>query len=190
MTAGEPVPPLGRDYRPLLRYPSPYAFEDGGVAMAHRDQPSLERPGTSYMGRSIYTSFGLEGVNNGIPGAVTREELLGLFLEWAWDEPTATITHTGSVDTSNLTYFEASVTPEIPGLGGVSYRWDLRDGSAFVGPCENDVVAHTYAECGTYTVRVEAVDSYGNVAIGTQEVAVSVCGLHQIYQPVLTVNSP
>jgi len=186
---GEPVPPPTREYQPLLRYPSPYAIEDGGVAMAHRDQPSLERPGTSYKGRSIYTTFGLEGVNNGVAGTVTREELLGLLLEWAWDEPTAVITHTASVDTSNLTYFEAAVESEF-GLGGVSYRWDFGDGSPYLGPFANNVVAHTYAECGTYTVRVEAVDWYGNVAIGTEEVQVDVCGTHRIYLPVTFVNTP
>ena len=69
---GEPVPPLTREYQPLLRYSDGYALEDGGVAMAHRDQPSLERPGTSYKGRSIYTSFGLEGVNNGLINRTSR----------------------------------------------------------------------------------------------------------------------
>jgi subtilisin family serine protease len=186
---GEPVPPLTREYQPLLRYPSPYAMEDGGVAMAHRDQPSLERPGISYLGRSVYTSFGLEGVNNGIEGRTSREELLGRFLEWGWDEPTASIVHTGSVDTSNLTYFEASLASNIPGVEAVSYRWDFGDGSAFLGPFANNVVAHTYEVCGPYTVRVEAVDSYGNVAIGSLDVAVSVCGTHLIYLP-LVVSSP
>lgn len=186
---GEPIPPLTRDYQALLRYPSATTVEDGGVAMAHRDQPSLERPGTSYKGRSIYTSFGLEGVNNGITGMVTREELLGLFLEWAWDEPTAVITHTGSVDTSNLTYFEAAVESNF-GAGGVSYRWDFGDGSPFLGPFANNVVAHTYAQCGTYTVRVEAMDWYGNVAIGTQEVQVEVCGAHRLYLPMIFVSAP
>jgi subtilisin family serine protease len=188
---GEPVPPLTREYQPLLRYPSPLAIEDGGVAMAHRDQPSLERPGISYLGRSIYTSFGLEGVNNGLEGRTSREELLGRFLEWGWDEPTASIAHTGSVDTSKLTYFEASLASNIPGVEAVSYRWDFGDGSAFVGPFANNIVAHTYEDCGIYTVRVEAVDTYGNVAIGSldADVCAPVVPSYTIYLP-LVISSP
>ena len=32
----------------------------------HREQPTLENPGTSYDGRSIYTHLGLEGVEHGV----------------------------------------------------------------------------------------------------------------------------
>jgi hypothetical protein len=51
----------------------------------------------SYLGRSIFTSFGLEGVNNGV-GATTHEELLSHFFAWAMDEPTVVITHTAGVE--------------------------------------------------------------------------------------------
>ena len=58
-------------------------MENGTVAMAHRDQPSLENPGISDSGRSVYTSFGLEGVNNGLNGD-SREDLLATLLNWRW----------------------------------------------------------------------------------------------------------
>ncbi len=61
--------------------------------MAHRDQPTLERPGTTFKGTGIYFAFGLEGVNNDT-GFNTREDLLGSALNWTWDEPEGSITAT------------------------------------------------------------------------------------------------
>ena len=55
-------------FTPLLVYRGPEAIDEGVVAMSHRDQPTLERPGISYLGRSIYTTFGLEGINDDLGG--------------------------------------------------------------------------------------------------------------------------
>ena len=76
---------------PLFYFGGPFNQYDGTVALAHRDQPSLERIGTDYSGHSIYTSFGLEGMSNSFNPTVgltptTRVELLGTFLDWAWSE--------------------------------------------------------------------------------------------------------
>lgn len=161
-------------YQPLLKYPGTYNVEDGVVAMAHRDQPSLERAGISYYGRSIYTTFGLEGINNGV-AATSREDLLGLFLDWAWDEPMVTITATESVTESAMTLFEAAVTSNITDVVGVRYRWDFGDGSDYMGPYASNQASHVYQTCGTYTVRVEATDSLGNRAVGVREVNVTAC---------------
>jgi len=171
-------------YQPLLQYPGPYNIEDGVVAMAHRDQPSLERPGISYNGRSIYTSFGLEGVNNGFL-STSREDLLGMFLDWSWDNPTATISHTGSVQTSKLTTFEATLTSNITGTTGTSYRWDFGDGSDYKGPFASAQAGHVYETCGMYTVRVEVTDSLGNRTIGMLETDVDACETHLVYLPTI-----
>jgi subtilisin family serine protease len=149
----------------LLRYPGPNNVEDGIVAVAHRDQPSLEAPGVAYLGRTIYTSFGLEGVNN-VAGATSREELLQTFLEWAKDTSTATISQTMVITNSQLVVFEATVTSPISGTTGLTYRWDFGDGSAIVGPFSTSQASHSYAICGVYRVRVETTDSYGNRTIG------------------------
>jgi hypothetical protein len=82
-------PELQLPYQALLKYPGPSNVETGVVAMAHRDQPTLERPGITYLGRSIYTTFGLEGVNDGL-GTTERAELLATLLNWAMDAPLAT----------------------------------------------------------------------------------------------------
>ncbi|GAB4526616.1 MAG: hypothetical protein Fur0018_11910 [Anaerolineales bacterium] len=171
----------GGGYMPLLRYQGPHVDQDGVVAMAHRDHPSLERPGISYYGRSVYTTFGLEGVN----GAADRADLLGTILDWAFDEATATISDdSGSLaGTSDVTQLKATYSSNIPGAYAVSYRWDFGDGSAYSGPFVDNFIGHTYAVCGTYTVRVEVTDNYGNVTIGSMEMPINRCAAHLIYLP-------
>ncbi len=174
-----PVPGTLYPYQPLLAYPGDTQIEDGIVAMAHRDQPNLEYPGIDYLGRSIFTSFGLEGINN-TDHTTTREDLLWHLLSWAWDEPEVTIddiTDTYS-DTTSLTVLEANVTSNITGTTGVSYRWDFGDGTDLTVPYESNVVSHTYAAsyCNTEVdVRVEAVDSWGNHVIGSETITVTNC---------------
>ncbi len=170
-------------YVPLLRYRGPHVLRDGVVAMAHRDQPSLERPGISYLGRSVYTTFGLEGVN----GANSRSDLLDTLLDWAFDEPSVVISDTSAAlaDTSYVTQFTANYTSTVAGASGVSYRWDFGDGSAYAGPYVDNFVGHTYAVCGTYTVRVEVTDNYGNVVVTSVEMPVDRCSTHVLYLPVV-----
>jgi hypothetical protein len=162
-------------FTPLFKYPGARNIQDGVVAMAHRDQPTLERPGISYLGRSIYTTFGLEGVNDGL-GTTSRSGLLDTFLDWAMDEPTVTITDTSTYsDTSPVTLFAATVASNIAGTTGHTYRWDFGDGSAYADSYTSSVAGHQYAACATYDVRVEATDSWGNRVIGELEVTVTRC---------------
>lgn len=179
-----PAPGVASPYMPLLQYPGMYNEEDGVVAMAHRAQPTLEYPGMSYYGRSIYTTFGLEGVNNGL-GTTSRAELLGAMLDWAMDEPTVIISDvTGAYDGSTpYTMFEATMMSNITGTTGVSYRWDFGDGSEYMGPTTNNMASHQYEFCGPYTVRVEATDSWGNTAIGEVDVNVANCSGWPVYLP-------
>ena len=188
--AAEPnVQPDGQDgkaypYAALLYYPGPFNLEDGTVAMAHREQPNLENPGISYHGRSIYTTFGLEGVNN-LPGFTTRAELLSAFMDWALDEPAATIIDTTGTytDTTLLTTFAVDFSSNISGTTAVSYRWDFGDGGPYTNAYTSDVASHAYAVCGNYTVRVEVVDSLGNAVVVSKDVIVSNCASHITYFP-------
>ena len=138
-------------YTPLLVYPGPYNQDDGVVAMAHRDQSTLERPGISYLGRSVYTTFGLEGVNDGLDSNSRSDLLDGLFA-WAADEPQATISNVTPANASGLTVLEANLTSNIAGTEAVSHRWDFGDGSAYTNAYPSPDASHTYARCGTYTV--------------------------------------
>jgi len=176
-------------YAPLLYYPGPFNVEDGTVAMAHREQPNLEKPGISYYGRSIYTTFGLEGVND-LPGFTTRAELLAAFMDWAMDEPAATIIDTtGTYSTSTmLTTFAVDFTSNITGTTGVSYRWDFGDGSPYTNAYTSDVASHAYAVCGNYTVRVEVTDSLGNAVVSSKVVPVTNCATHVLYLPLVANN--
>jgi hypothetical protein len=160
-------------YMALFTYQSPYIMNEGTVGMAHRQQPTLENPGIYYFGRSIYTSFGLEGVNNGGSG-ISRENLMSAMFDWAMDEPVATIVNTTAANAGQLTFFEADLVSNV-GATPVSFRWDYGDGSAYAGPYTSDQTSHTYQDCGAYTVRVEVVDSWGNHALGELETEVVGC---------------
>ncbi|HSM54763.1 MAG TPA: S8 family serine peptidase [Candidatus Sulfomarinibacteraceae bacterium] len=174
--APDPVPGQAPAYSALFYYPGPYNLEDGAVAIAHREQPTLEWPGISFYGRTIFTGFGLEGVNNS-PWTTGRAELLGRFLDWAMDEPEVDIEDLSDEydGTSPQSLFAADLDSNIPGTYGVSYRWDFGDGSDYTPAYSSNLVSHQYETCGTYTIRVEAVDSWGNHVIGEQEVEITRC---------------
>jgi PKD repeat protein len=153
--------------------------------MSHRDQPTLERPAITYIGRSIYTTFGLEGVNNGIVGSTTREQLLNAFVIWAMDEPAVTICDATPPNSSNLTMFRATLTSPVVGTTGVSYRWDFGDGTPFTQAFTSRTVSHTYNVVldASVSVRVEAVDSWGNHAISVTQLPVQSCDANNVYLP-------
>ncbi|MEM7129255.1 MAG: S8 family serine peptidase [Chloroflexota bacterium] len=159
---------------PLFYFGGPYNQYNGTVALAHRDQPSLERAGTDYSGRSIYASFGLEGMNEAFnPTArftpTTRVELLGAFLDWGWSEPsTVVVSNTTATNASELRTFSATLASG----QATQYRWDFGDGSAPVisGAA---TAGHHYTYCGIYTVRAEVTDSLGNVAIGSTTITIA-----------------
>ncbi|MBX3053933.1 MAG: S8 family serine peptidase [Caldilineaceae bacterium] len=160
-------------YMPLLRYPGSLLVEDGTVAVAHRDQPTLERPGTAGQGATVFTAFGLEGVNNGV-GTTSRETLLKTFWNYLMDEPTATISHTADITTSQIAVFHVNLNSNVPHAGFWAARWDWGDGSPYTG-WTYGLASHHYVECGTYTVRAEVSDAYGNSTIATSQVNVTAC---------------
>lgn len=158
---------------PILAYTGPYNLQDGFVALAHRDQPSLERPGTDYSGRSVYAAFGLEGMSEDFNPTVgitptSRTELLDHFLTWAWSEPsTVIISDTSGSDAAQFKSFTASLTEgEV-----VKVRWDFDAGGDYV-ISGSDTAGYQFTNCGIYNVRAEVTDELGNVAIGEHEVVV------------------
>ena len=172
---------------PILTYQGPYNMYNGTVAMAHRDQPSLEDPGITYLGRSIYATFGLEGMNSEFSPTLaytptTRSELLGAFLDWNWSQPPTTVQISDTVAmSSSLHIFDAQAaygvqqrSADLVPPVAVQYRWDFGDGSPYV-ISQGAQASHSYL-CGAtsvYTLRVEITDNYGNVVIGSKEVDVS-----------------
>ncbi len=189
-TPGESPDPDPRQvdgFVPFLTYAGPYNYYDGTVGMLHRDQPSLERPEISYAGASVYTTFGLEGVNDSLPGFTQRADLLGLMFDWAEDMPEATIADV-SLSGGVQTQFEASVTSNVSGVLGYKYRWDFGDGSAFTPYYDSAISGHTYEYCGMYTVRVEVIDDLGNHTIGSFPFYATKCstGVARFFMPIIT----
>ncbi len=156
---------------PLLKYAQGgNNVQDGYVAVTNRDQPTLERPGTTMAGRSLYFSFGLEGVNDNT-GFNTREDLLGSALKWANDS--ATVAIDAQVSGLNaVSVFTATVTSSFGG-GGVSYRWDFGDGSDYTQPTGSRFGGHTYTKAGTYTVRVQATNELGTTVLGQTQITIA-----------------
>jgi subtilisin family serine protease len=175
------IPPPGADdpsynrtrYVPIFAYPDATNMVSGTVAMAHSEQPLLEKPGRRYDGRAIYTAFGYEGINEDT-GFTTRAELLQRSLDWVWDDGDASIDF--DVDMSMVT-FTAAFTSTTDGVTGYSYRWDFGDGSAYTAPSSSASVSHLYYMPGEFDVRVEVTDSIGNRFLATVHVVVDGYGL-------------
>jgi len=171
---------------PLFFYSGARNIASGTVGLAHRQQLALERPGISYNGRSIYTTFGLEGMNttpNSTFGITptNRSQLLDTMLKWAWDEPVSvTITDTTPNGNNDITLLTGA-----PASGSaVSYRWDFGDGSAYTPSLVDPLVSHVYDVCGTYTVRLEVTNRYGTVSIGSKTIDVNVACTWQAFLPI------
>ncbi|GAA5528582.1 S8 family serine peptidase [Herpetosiphon gulosus] len=154
--------------------------EDVAAGRLHRAQPSLETPGISYLGRTIYTTFGLEGVNN-LSDTTGRQELIQTFFRVLWDDPTSEVI---VMPRASQVWFDVDLTSEYEAVP-VEYRWDFGDGSAYVTAPAGTLVAHTYATPGqVHTVRVEVTDSYGNKSIATRQVTAP----WGLYLPMVTKN--
>ena len=164
------LPQTCAQFAPLMKYSVGGNFVDQGtVALANRDQPTLERPGRMFNGNALYFTFGLEGVNNDT-GYNTREDLLGSALDWAWDTATASI-QAKPMPMGQVSYFTAEMDSTFGG-DGVTFRWDFGDGTPFTSVYTSATSGHTYAAPGIYTVRVEATNGLGTRVIGQTRVTV------------------
>jgi subtilisin family serine protease len=176
------VDDYGRGSVSVLQYQGPFNQLNGTVAVAHRDQPTLELPDLTYLGRAFYATFGLEGMD---VVTVTDEltttspvELLSAVFDWTESEPgTATITDVTPVTTTAMTLFSAeyiTTTATPADAEAIAWRWDFGDGSSYVSSNTADA-GHTYlcSDDNVYTVRVEITDSAGNSVVASQQVDVS-----------------
>ncbi|HEY53801.1 MAG TPA: S8 family serine peptidase, partial [Caldilineae bacterium] len=137
---------------------------DGYTGAARAAYPSLEEPMPPYDYRSLYLSFGLEGVNNDT-GFSTREDLMANALAWLLDSNEVMI-HEGVVDVDSI---------------GASYRWDFGDGSPYSPANASNIAGHIYDAAGVYTVRVEATNGMGSRVLGelSYEVTADMVGMMQ-----------
>lgn len=158
----------------VLKYPGPQTTDKGVVLKLQKEQPSLEAPGISHLGRVAYAGFGLEGINNNT-GGTSREELFKIIFDWALDQPTVTIKNDSEDNELAVTEFEAIFSSNIKEATAVSYLWDMGDGTGQHGPYQVDRIAHTFERCGDSTITVEVVDSYGNKAVGSTTTTIAQC---------------
>jgi hypothetical protein len=141
-------------------------------------------PGTTYAGRSIYTSFGLEGMSESFNATygitpTSRAGLLNAIVVWLNTEPgTVTVTPTLIVSTTLYTFdydfarrTRRTRVPTTP----VQVRWDFGDGSPYVVAGADGTASRQYvcADDNVHTVRAEVTDTLGIVAIGEVTIDVS-----------------
>ena len=167
---GDPFGETTLGSNPLLSYTGPFNDYDGTVTLARRSQPSLEVPGITYSGRSIFASFGLEGMSETFNDSygitpTSRAGLLGAFVVWLNTEPgTATITPT-LVATTTLYNFGYAFTsnPQNPvATSPVQVRWDFGDGTPYVVAGNANTASHQYV-CAADNVHNRLID-HGKVS--------------------------
>ena len=160
------IEPLGNDAVPILfALPPNDALCQGIVGVKNSSEPTLEAP-QEYLGRSAYLSFGFEDINND-PDLNGREELMKNILDWLQDDVSVVVRC--AVDGRTVDCI-ATLTSSA-GPAPARFRWDLGDGTTLsTGPSAS--IVHRYGSPGTFTIRVEATDSWGHKALDDARVTV------------------
>jgi len=166
------IAPIG-DYQSVavLRARLPGSLEAGAVAVAKSADATLEQPVPAIPpGRSLYLSFGLEGVRDDT-GQTTRAALLARAITWLTEELTVTVSVEAITDPRDPVVLTAVARSSAPDVTISRYRWDLGDGSPLVESLW-PYIAHVYREPGTYHPRVEVLDSLGHTALSARAAVV------------------
>jgi minor extracellular serine protease Vpr len=145
--------PVGHAYGRVVLRASPHCGIDcagGGMGLTNADEPSLTHTPT-YRGRSIYFSFGFEGINNNT-GYATRAAVLGRILNWLDDRPSVHIAQTNSV-------IRAELTSNV-GAHAVKFVWQI-DSTTLHSSMNGSI----RPSARTHKVRVAVTDSLGHVAV-------------------------
>jgi hypothetical protein len=144
---------------PLLAYTGGTETAEGIVSIGHRAQPSLAWPEPAFVARTLYTCFGLEGVNDAGTPYTDRANTLQHLMNWLNDSPDGSINVT--VDYTNSITFTAILTSGAGTPEADSTRWDFGDGTTIVTSMTAQA-AHTYSSNGYFTCRAEVRDTWGN----------------------------
>lgn len=147
---------------PVLMALQAQPVEAGYVGLAKADDPHLDDPVSSLSYRSLYYSFGFEGIND-TSDTTNRADFLSRSLDWLLDEITVQLPDIrGNVNVPiPVTCHAASTHSQIR-----SYRWRIegKDGTRTT-TSESPSISCTWDEYGTYTVTVEATDVLGHTAV-------------------------
>ncbi len=160
---GQPEPVVAP--KPIFQATSGDHVADGYVGLATSSDASLEDPMTYADWRSVYLSFGFEGINNPPPNTFlfdSRATVMNHLLGFLFTQPTVALPDydvtAGAVTLVATSGFATEDTTDL-----VQYRWDFGDGSP-IQTTTVPTVTHTYAP-GTFTAHVEVTDFYGHTAI-------------------------
>lgn len=164
-------------YTPLFSYLGGTETADGTISMGHRDQPTLEYPARSFLGRTVYTGFGLEGINNAGGDYSSRSNTLQQLINYLNDEPAGTLAAVDS-SSSNRVALVATMSSPVAGATPVTYRWDFGDGSAILTN-QTAKTSYSYPGSGIYTCRVETVDNWDNHTVASMTLKTISGGLSQ-----------
>jgi len=179
---GQPEPVVMPE--PIFQATSGDHKADGYTGLATSSDASLETPMTYADWRSVYLSFGFEGINNPPPETLifdSRATTMMHLLSFLFTQPTVTLpdydVDAGAVTLVATAGFATDDTTDL-----VQYRWDFGDNS----PIQTTTIptaTHTY-EAGMFTARVEVSDFYGHTAIDAGTVKTTA----YIYLPLVMRN--
>jgi hypothetical protein len=164
-------------FRPIE---SQYSGPSTAIAWGRSSEPSLEEERQQFRYRSVGMGFGMEAINTNNPGSARPKQVADLTLRWLLDDvtfgdPDQDVENV-DVTTKNNQRVLFNANPFSSGNGKwVRLRWDFGDKSKFLVVDKNTRpgdhffaptgAQHNYARKGTYTVRVEALDTFGHVGI-------------------------
>jgi uncharacterized repeat protein (TIGR01451 family) len=150
--------------RPILQAVMARPVAAGYVGVAKWDNPTIEDPTPDIPYRTLYFSFGVEGINNRA-GLTTRAELLRRALDWLSDEVTVELLPTAA-GVRDLTRLEARATSSA-GSPIVRYRWRIASGETVLETATSSepFIHVVFPAAGDYTVTVEATDELGHSAV-------------------------
>jgi len=164
--------------------------DEGYVGLARVAEETLEEPTKLFEGRTVYLSFGFEGINNPSetrPTVDSREDVLAELLTFLFTEPTVSLPDSMDLAVGREMTFVAEAGWVLTGpyhtADIVQYRWDFGDGSPFRTTAV-PTISHIYDEPGTYTLRVEVTDEFGHKGLDESSVGADVT----LYMPFVAKN--
>lgn len=154
--------------QPILMAVEALPLGSAYIGVAKADEPTLEREQLAIPYRTVYYSFGFEGINNN-PGRASRAALLRRTMDWLRDEVTVVLEdRVASVyDPVQLScQAKSSINAPI-----VSYRWRIGRGEGekiVIG--ERPIITYLFPTRGQFPISVEATDSLGHKAVAHAKV--------------------
>jgi len=154
------IQPCGSAYGQAALRTTALPLADAGadVATVSSDEPSLTHR-ASYPGRTVFFSFGFEGINNNT-GFATREQVLQRIFQWFDDKPAAVVT--SSVLHSGVHAQLRAALHAPSGVHAAEYTWQIGKHTL---KASAKPVTYRFSQKGKYKIRVAITDSLGHTAV-------------------------